>query len=172
MIVMLMFVQAIKMCPGGVWVHLSIYVRSDSGNTVTLGFNPISEKRIMSPTADKLVVWWIEMLELTTSRFDNSLVLIESRSICVSSSVTASVCQRSRHVSSNTSVSCTWKLSNLDVCVCTFCLFALKESDLFSLILQAIWIWLAAIQSCGESFLLFSSCETEKEPSRFRWLTM
>lgn len=130
------------------YISLYIYLSSDSGDIVALGFNPISQKRIVSPTADKLVEWWIEMLELTTSQFDNSLVLIESHSICVSLSITESVCQRSRHIS------CTWKLNNLDGCICLFCLFVLKESDLFSLILRAIWIWLAALLSCGENQML------------------
>lgn len=80
------------------------------------------------------------MLELTTSQFDSTLVLIESHSIYVSLSITVSVSQHSRHVSSNTSVSCTWKLNNSVECIYLFCLFALKANDLFTLILQGIWI--------------------------------
>ena len=56
MIAMLLFVHAIKVCAGRGLVNLSICVRSDSSDTFALGCNPISEKRIMSPTADKLVV--------------------------------------------------------------------------------------------------------------------
>lgn len=107
-----------------------------------LWFNPISVTRIMSPTAEKSVVWWIEMLKLTTSQSDDRLVLIESHSFYVSLSITVSVCQHCRHVLSNTSGSCTWKLNNMDGCICLLCLFALKASDLFRLILWAIWIWL------------------------------
>lgn len=51
-------------------------------------FDPISE------SAEKFVLWWIEMAELTTSQSDGRLGLSESHFFYVSLSITVSVCQR------------------------------------------------------------------------------
>ena len=152
-------------------IPLSVHVHSHIGHTVW-GFNSnFTEKNNVSSCrkACRVVMY-------RDARDDNSSAMSWLNAILFARllSITVSVCQRFRYVSSNTPAPCTWKPSDSAGCVFFFCLFALKESDLFRLIPRAIWIWLAALQRCARNLKAPShfSCrgKTEEEPSRFRCL--